>query len=99
MLAVNLILALVIVATLIWLVNSRTMVARDFRTLLNVILGVILVGILLWIVNVYIPMALSIKAILNIVVFVATCVRVLQALGLWVDLVALWSQWRSHRVS
>jgi hypothetical protein len=36
-------------------------------------------------------MARSINAILNIVVVVATCVRVLQAVGLWSKVVEMWS--------
>jgi len=37
-------------------------------------------------------MAGSIKAILNIVVVVATCVRVLKAVGLWANVVSAWSK-------
>lgn len=67
------------------------------KTILNVVLALIVVGIGLWLVNTYVPMAGSIKAILNIVVVVATCVRVLQAFGLWDRMQRLWSDF-SHRV-
>jgi predicted membrane protein len=51
--------------------------------LLNLVVTLIIVGIALWLINNYIPMASSIKTILNVVVVVATCVWVLQAVGLW----------------
>jgi hypothetical protein len=49
----------------------------------------IVVGIALWLINTFIPMAESIKTILNIVVVVATCVFVLQALGVWNQIVGM----------
>jgi hypothetical protein len=47
-----------------------------------------LVGVGLWMINRFIPMASSIKTILNVVVVVAVCVWVLQAVGLWGDLIS-----------
>lgn len=44
-----------------------------------------LVGVGLWLINTYIPMAGSIKAILNAVVVVVVCIWVLQAFGIWTD--------------
>jgi hypothetical protein len=52
----------------------------------------------LWLINNYVPMAASIRAILNIVVVGATCVFVLQRLGLWGDVVALWNKVVNHRI-
>jgi len=66
--------------------------------IMKVVGALIVVGLVLWLVNTYIPMAGSIRAILNIVVFVATCVFVLQAVGLWGAVVRLWSD-VSHRIS
>ncbi|MBV8841765.1 MAG: hypothetical protein JO307_03040 [Bryobacterales bacterium] len=57
---------------------------------MNIVLALVVVGAILWIINTYVPMANSIKAILNIVVVIAVCVWVLQAVGLWSGLVALW---------
>jgi len=70
----------------------------SFKTILNVVVGLIVVGVLLWLVNAYVPMAGSIKAILNIVVVVATCVGVLQAVGLWSGVVRLWDDLTGHRI-
>jgi predicted membrane protein len=69
-----------------------------FRTVLAVVLALILVGVALWLVNAYVPMARSINAILNIVVVLATCVGVLQALGLWPSVVRLWSDLTGRRI-
>lgn len=69
------------------------------RNVLAVVLGLILVGVALWAVNTYIPMAGAIKALLNIVVFIATCVLVLQALGLWEPLVAMVNNMRRRHPS
>jgi hypothetical protein len=58
------------------------------------IVGVlIVVGVVMWLINNYIPMARSIKSILNAVVVIAVCVWVLQAVGLWGDVVS----YRVHR--
>ena len=51
--------------------------------LIYIVLVLIVVGMALWLINAFIPMAGSIKAILNVVVVVAVCVWVLQAVGLW----------------
>jgi len=51
--------------------------------LIYIVLVLIVVGMALWLINAYIPMAGSIKAILNVVVVIAVCVWVLQATGLW----------------
>jgi predicted membrane protein len=51
--------------------------------LIYIVLVLIVVGMALWLINAYIPMAGSIKAILNVVVVIAVCVWVLQAVGLW----------------
>jgi predicted membrane protein len=56
----------------------------------NLVVALIIVGIALWLINTFIPMAESIKTILNIVVVVATCVLVLQALGIWSQVVSMW---------
>ena len=56
---------------------------EGIRKIALVVLVLIAVGVFLWFVNIYIPMAQSIKDILNVVVVVASCVFVLQAVGLW----------------
>ena len=66
--------------------------------LLNIVIALIIVGVLLSLINRYIPMAGSIKAILNIVVVVATCVGVLQAVGLWDDLVEVVHNFKAYRI-
>jgi hypothetical protein len=60
-------------------------------------LALIVVGMALWLINTYVPMAGSIRAILNVFVIVATCVRVLQPVSLWTEVVRLWSNLISHR--
>ena len=67
-----------------------------FRRLLIVIVMLIIVGVALWLINTYVPMAGSIRAILNFVVVIATIVQVLQAFGLWDDVVRMWNHLR-HR--
>ena len=62
----------------------------DIRRVAILVLMLIVIGVFLWAVNTYVPMANSIRAILNIVVFVATCIYVLQAFGLWASVVRLW---------
>jgi predicted membrane protein len=64
----------------------------------NIVLGLIVVGIALWLINTYVPMASSIKAILNIVVVVATCVVILQQVGLWGSIVRLWDNFTHHEL-
>jgi hypothetical protein len=70
----------------------------DIRRIANLVLGLIVVGVFLWAVNTYIPMAQSIKDILNIVVVAATCVYILQVVGLWSELVRLWNELTHRRV-
>jgi predicted membrane protein len=83
-------LALIAVVLIGWLVNSNMNVPGKARTLVNIVLALIVAGIGLWLINTYVPMAESIKGILNIVVVVAVCVGVLQAVGLWGQVVKLW---------
>lgn len=64
--------------------------ALTIRMVVNIVIGLIIVGVALWLINTYIPMAGSIKDILNIVVVVATCVLVLQAVGLWNPIIRGW---------
>ena len=80
-----------------WLVNTQIPMAESIKKIINVVLALIMVGMCLWLINTYIPMADAIKAILNIVVVVATCVMVLQALGLWDGVVGLWNKVKNHR--
>jgi len=88
--------ALVIVGVALWLLNAYAPLGAGIKKMANVVLGLIVVGILLWLINTYIPMAGSIKAILNIVVVIATCVGVLQAVGLWGDVVRMWNNMWSN---
>jgi hypothetical protein len=53
--------------------------------LIYIVLTLVVAGVILWLINTYIPMAGGIKAILNIVVVVVVAVWVLQAFGLWQD--------------
>jgi len=75
--------ALMMVIAVTILVNSAVRLPASIMPVVNTVLALIVVGMVLWLVNTYIPMAESIKAILNVVVVVATCVFVLQAVGLW----------------
>jgi hypothetical protein len=90
MLLLHLALALIVVAIVGWLANTRVPVPGDIRPILNVVLALIVVGVALEVINIYVPMAGSIKVILNIVVVVATCVGVFKALGLWDRMVRIW---------
>jgi hypothetical protein len=92
------VLALVSVGAVWQIVNTRVSLPASTKTILNVVFGLILIGMVLWFINTYIPMAGSIRAILNIVVVVATCVRVLQALGLWSQITRLWGNVTAHRL-
>jgi hypothetical protein len=85
------VLALVVVAIVAWFARTHLSAAGSVQTILNIVLALIVLGTVLWLVNTYVPMAGSIKAILNIFVVVATCVVILKALGLWGELVRLWS--------
>ena len=87
---VDLAVALVVVAVLVWLVNARLPMSPGVRGMLNVVLGLIVIGMLLWLVNTYVPMAGSIKGILNIVVVLASIVWVLKAFGLWGGVLRIW---------
>ncbi len=86
------VLALIVVAAVAWLVNAYVPKEGSFKPIANVVLALLVVGMVLWLINSYIPMAGSIKAILNIVVVVATCVGVLQAVGLWSQVVVAWNK-------
>lgn len=65
--------------------------ASRIRLVINIVLALIVVGVVLWMINTWVPMAGSIKAILNFVVVIATCVLVLQAVGIWSCIVRLWN--------
>jgi hypothetical protein len=86
--------AIVVVGMLLWLINGIIPITGKIKTVVNVVLGLIVIGIALWLINTYIPMAGVIKVILNIVVVCATCVGVLQALGLWEPLVTMVNNFR-----
>jgi hypothetical protein len=91
-----LVFALIAVGVIAWLVNTSVPVPPSVKGIINIILALIVVGMALWLINTYVPMAGSIKAILNIVVVVATCVRILQAVGVWSEIVRLWSNLTSR---
>jgi undecaprenyl pyrophosphate phosphatase UppP len=95
---IQVLIALIGVAIAAWVLNALVPLPRGLRGIVNVVLALIVVGIALWLINVYVPMAGSIKAILNIVVIIATCVGVLQAVGLWPPVVRLWNGF-THRLS
>jgi predicted membrane protein len=92
------VLVLMIVALAAGVIRARLPLGGNSRTIVNVVLALLVVGILLWMINSFVPMAASIKAILNIVVVVATCVGVLQAVGLWGQVVSAWSK-LTYRIS
>ena len=71
----------------------------NVRPILNIVPALLVVGMILWLINVYVPMAGSIKFILNVVVVVATCVRVLQAVDLWSQIVKIWHSLTKYRLS
>jgi len=93
-----LVLTLLLVGIIAWLINTYRPMPASIRGILNVVLALIVVGMALWLINTYVPMAGSIKAILNIVVVVATCVGVLQAVGLWGDVVRIWNNLTSRHL-
>jgi predicted membrane protein len=99
MLVLYFVVSLIVVGLVSWLINYRIPLAATTKTILNVVLALILVGMFLWLIDTYIPMEGVIKAILNIVVVVATCVRVLQAVGLWSQTVRLWNNVTHYRMS
>jgi undecaprenyl pyrophosphate phosphatase UppP len=96
MLFAEVMLALAMVGIVGWFLNTRTAVTGSLRILLNVVLMLIVVGVSLWVIDTYVPMASGIRAILNIVVFVATCIGVLQAFGLWRSFVKFWADVREN---
>jgi predicted membrane protein len=89
---VQLMLALIVVAAIAWFINMYVPMNEKIKPIVNLVLALVVIGMFLWLINVYVPMAASIKAILNIVVVVATCVFVLQTVGLWERVVALWNK-------
>jgi len=93
------VLTLSIVGAIACFANMYSPVPLGIRRILNVVAGLIVIGIVLWLINSYIPMAESIKAILNIVVVIATCAGVLQAVGLWGNVVRFWDNLTNHRFS
>jgi len=90
--------ALILVVILLWLVNAYIPLATNMKRIVNIVLVLIVVGIVLWVINTYIPMAGSIKDILNIVVVIATCVGVLQAVGLWDDIKDVAKNFTQYRI-
>jgi predicted membrane protein len=92
------VLTLLLVGIIGWLINTYRPMPANIKAILNVVLALIVVGMALWLINTYVPMAGSIKAILNIVVVVATCVGVLQAVGLWGDVVRMWNDLTRRRI-
>jgi hypothetical protein len=89
--------ALILIAFIAWLTNSRLLIPPNGRRIVNVILGLIVVGMLLWLVNTYLPMAGSIRGLLNIVVIIACCIWVLQAFGIWGQIVRSWHDFTGRR--
>jgi predicted membrane protein len=89
-------LALLAVGIIGTLVNRYITVPGNARTVVNIVLALIVVGMGLWLINTYVPMAGSIKAILNIVVVLATCVGVLQRVGLWGRVILMWDDLTHH---
>jgi hypothetical protein len=94
----QIVVALIVVAIAAWLLNRRWPLSPNVRPVVNLVLTLIVVGVALWLINTYIPMAGSIKAILNIVVVVATCVWVMQTVGLWGSVVRLYHNLTHHRL-
>ena len=90
------IVAIIVVVAAARLANSFIDMPARFKAVFNVVLGLIVVGVILWLINTYIPMAGAIKGLLNFVVFVAACVAVLQAFGLWNSVVRFWHRLRAR---
>jgi len=76
--------------------NSYFTFPGNLKAIFNIVLALIVVGMVLWVINTYIPMAGAIKGLLNVVVFIAACVGVLQAFGLWESTVRLWHRFRNR---
>ena len=89
--------ALIVIGFVLWLTNSRALIPPSGRRIVNVILGLIVVGMLLWLVNTYVPMAGTIRGLLSIVVVVASCIWVLQAFGVWDEIVRSWHEFTRRR--
>jgi len=89
MTALYLLIALIVVALVARFVNTSAEIPSEVKRVVNLVVALIIVGVTLWLINTFIPMAQSIKTILNIVVVVATCVFVLQALGVWTQMVRM----------
>ncbi len=87
-----LVLALFVVAVAARLMTTYLPAQGRIRAIPNLVLALLVVGIVLFLINTYVPMAGSIKTILNIVVVLATCVGVLQAVGLWGEVVSTWNR-------
>lgn len=68
------------------------------RTLAYVVIGLLVIGVGLYLIDTYVPMAGSIRGLLNFVVFVATCVGVLQAFGLWPSVVRVFNDLTHRRL-
>src|ERR1700730_4641363 len=95
-----LVLSLVIVAVAARLINNNhAPMPENTRSILNIVLALLVVGMALWLINTYVPMAGSIKTILNILVVVVNCVRVRQAVGVWSEVVKIWTNLTKHRIS
>jgi hypothetical protein len=86
-----LVVTLFVVAVIAGLVNTNARTPDRIKAFVNLVLTLIVVGMALWLINTYVPMAESIKTILNIVVVVASCVLVLQTVGLWDRVVEMWT--------
>ena len=101
MTAIYLLIALVVVGLIASFVNRSSEIPGQVKRVVNLVVALIVVGIALWLINTFVPMAQSIKTILNIVVVVATCVFVLQALGVWNQLVSaskgMWARMTAPR--
>jgi undecaprenyl pyrophosphate phosphatase UppP len=97
-LVLTIVVVAVVVAILAQLVNKYIPMPENLKRIANVVLALIVVGMALWLINTYVPMAESIRTILNIVVVIATCVGVLQAVGLWSEVVRLWNNTLRHRI-
>jgi hypothetical protein len=76
------VLALVAVVGLGMLINRNPSFPRNARVVVNIVLGLIVVGIALWLINTY----------------VATCVVILQQVGLWGSIVRLWDNFTHHEL-
>jgi undecaprenyl pyrophosphate phosphatase UppP len=96
---IYIVIALILIVIAGRLANSYIPLPPPVRTIVNVVFGLIVLGIILFLIDTYIPMAGAIKGLLNVVVFLAACVGVLQAVGLWDPTVRWWTDFRNHRLS